>query len=45
MLESLLDRLLVNYSLYIKGIETMVLINTRVEENFINKKFVRRHRL
>ncbi len=45
MLESLLDRLLVNYPLYIKGIKTIVLINTRVEGNFINKKFVRRHRL
>ncbi len=45
MLESLLDRLLVNYSLYIKGIETIVLINTGVEGNFINKKFVKRHRL
>jgi hypothetical protein len=45
MLKSLLDRLLVNYPLYIKGIETMALINTRVEENFINKKFVKRHRL
>jgi hypothetical protein len=45
MLESLLDRLLVNYPLYIKGIETMALINTGVEGNFINKKFIRRHRL
>ncbi len=45
MLESLLDRLLVNYSLYIKEIETTVLINTRVEGNFINEKFIRRHRL
>jgi hypothetical protein len=45
MLESLLDRPLVNYSLYIKGIETIVLINTGVEGNFINKKFIKRHRL
>jgi hypothetical protein len=45
MLESLLDRLLVNYPLRIKGIETTVLINTRVKGNFINKKFVKRHRL
>ncbi len=45
MLKSLLDRLLVNYSLRIKGIETIVLINTKVEGNFINKKFVKRHRL
>jgi hypothetical protein len=45
MLESLLDRLLVNYPLYIKGIKTTALINTRVEGNFINKKFVKRHRL
>jgi hypothetical protein len=45
MLESLPNRPLVNYLLYIKGIETIVLINTRVEGNFINKKFVRRHRL
>jgi hypothetical protein len=45
MLKSLLNRLLVNYPLYIKRIETIVLINTRVEENFINKKFVKRHRL
>jgi hypothetical protein len=45
MLESLPNRLLVNYPLYIKGIETTVLINTGVEGNFINKKFVKRHRL
>jgi hypothetical protein len=45
MLESLLDRPLVNYPLYIKGIETTVLINTRVKGNFINKKFVKRYRL
>jgi hypothetical protein len=45
MLESLLDRPLVNYPLYIKGIKTTVLINTRVEGNFINKKFVKRYRL
>jgi hypothetical protein len=45
MLESLLDRLLANYPLYIKEIETTVLINTRVEGNFINEKFVRRYRL
>jgi hypothetical protein len=43
MLESLLDRPLVNYPLYIKEIETTALINTRVEGNFINKKFVKRH--
>jgi hypothetical protein len=43
MLESLLDQLLVNYPLRIKGIETIVLINTRVEGNFINKKFIKRH--
>ncbi len=45
MLESLLDRPLANYPLYIKEIETIVLINTRVEGNFINKKFIKRHRL
>ncbi len=45
MLESLLNRLLVNYPLRIKKIETTVLINTRVEGNFINKKFVKRYRL
>ncbi len=45
MLESLPNRLLVNYPLYIKRIETTVLINTRVEGNFINEKFVKRHRL
>jgi hypothetical protein len=45
MLESLLDRPLANYPLYIKRIETIVLINTRVKGNFINKKFVKRHRL
>ncbi len=45
MLESLLDRPLVNYPLYIKEIETIALINTRAEGNFINKKFVKRHRL
>jgi hypothetical protein len=45
MLESLLNQPLVNYPLRIKGIETIVLINTRVEGNFINKKFVKRHRL
>ncbi len=45
MLESLLNRLLVNYPLRIKRIKTTVLINTRVEGNFINKKFVRKHRL
>jgi hypothetical protein len=45
MLESLLNRPLANYSLRIKGIETIVLINTRVKGNFINKKFVKRHRL
>jgi hypothetical protein len=45
MVESLLDRPLVNYPLYIKGIETTVLINTRVKGNFINKKFVKRYRL
>jgi hypothetical protein len=45
MLKSLLDRLLINYPLRIKGIETTALINTRVKGNFINKKFVRRHRL
>jgi hypothetical protein len=45
MLESLPNQLLVNYPLYIKEIETIALINTRVEGNFINKKFVKRHRL
>jgi hypothetical protein len=45
MLESLPNRPLANYPLYIKEIETTVLINTRVEGNFINKKFVKRHRL
>jgi hypothetical protein len=45
MLESLPNQPLVNYPLYIKRIETIVLINTRVEGNFINKKFVKRHRL
>ncbi len=45
MLKSLPNRLLANYPLYIKGIETIVLINTRVKGNFINKKFVKRHRL
>jgi hypothetical protein len=45
MLESLLNRPLVNYPLYIKKIETTALINTRVEGNFINKKFIKRHRL
>jgi hypothetical protein len=45
MLKSLLDRLLVNYPLYIKRIETIVLINTKVEGNFINKKFIRKYRL
>jgi hypothetical protein len=45
MLESLPNRPLVNYPLYIKEIETIVLINTRVKGNFINKKFVKRHRL
>jgi hypothetical protein len=45
MLESLLDRLLANYPLYIKEIETTVLIDTGVKGNFINKKFIRRHRL
>jgi hypothetical protein len=45
MLESLPNQPLVNYPLYIKGIETIVLINTRVEGNFINKKFVKRYRL
>jgi hypothetical protein len=43
MLESLLDRLLVNYPLCIKRIETTALINTGVEGNFINKKFVKRY--
>ncbi len=45
MLKSLLDRPLANYPLYIKGIETTALINTRVEGNFINKKFIKRYRL
>ncbi len=45
MLESLPNQLLINYPLYIKEIETIVLINTRVKGNFINKKFVKRHRL
>jgi hypothetical protein len=45
MLKSLPNRLLVNYPLYIKEIETTALINTRVEGNFINKKFVKRYRL
>jgi hypothetical protein len=45
MLESLLNRPLVNYPLYIKKIETIVLINTGVEGNFINKRFVRKYRL
>jgi hypothetical protein len=45
MLESLPNRLLVNYPLYIKEIETTALINTRVKGNFINKKFIKRHRL
>jgi hypothetical protein len=45
MLESLPNRPLVNYPLRIKRIETTALINTRAEGNFINKKFVKRHRL
>jgi hypothetical protein len=45
MLESLPNRLLANYPLYIKEIETTALINTRVEGNFINKKFIKRYRL
>ncbi len=45
MLESLPNQPLVNYPLYIKGIETIVLIDTGVEGNFINKKFIKRHRL
>ncbi len=45
MLKSLPNRLLVNYPLYIKEIETTTLINTRVKGNFINKKFIKRHRL
>jgi hypothetical protein len=45
MLESLLDQPLVNYPLYVKEIETIALINTRVDRNFINKKFVKRYRL
>jgi hypothetical protein len=45
MLKSLPNQPLINYLLYIKEIETIVLINTRVKGNFINKKFVKRHRL
>ncbi len=45
MLESLPNRPLVNYPLYIKRIKTIALINTRVEGNFINKKFIKKYRL
>ncbi len=45
MLESLPNQPLINYPLYIKEIETTVLINIRVEGNFINKKFVKKYRL
>jgi hypothetical protein len=45
MLESLPNQPLVNYPLRIKEIETTALINTGVEGNFINKKFIKRYRL
>jgi hypothetical protein len=44
-LESLPDRPLANYPLRVKGIETTALIDTGAEGNFIDEKFVKRHRL